>query len=101
MPTNKSPAVIKRLKAFAKEAIAVSDAFSRLGEDDNACDALALANIAMTMAAGLKSGFTPSMYHIYAGPSPHGMDSLLKVALTPAVAEVWLEMATSALSDIS
>jgi hypothetical protein len=91
----------KRLNAFAKEAMLDNAAFSRLGQDDNSYDALALANIAKAMVVGLKAGTTPADYATYAGPSPEGMEDLLEMPLTPEVAEAWLKMATEALSDIS
>ena len=93
--------LINRLKAFAKEAMLDSSAFSRLGEDDNSYDSLALADIAKAMASGLRSGTTPSRYATYAGPSPDGMEELLEQPLTVEVAEAWLQMATEALADIS
>jgi hypothetical protein len=92
--------LIKRLKAFAKEAMLDNAAYSRLGQDDNSYDALALADIAMAMVSGLKTGTTPSDYATYAGPSPDGMDDLLERPLTAEVAEAWLKMATQALEDI-
>ena len=92
--------IIKRLKAFAKEAMLDNAAYTRLGQDDNSYDALALANIAKKMAQGLKEGTTPTDYDTYAGPCPDGMDTLLEVPLTADVAEAWLKMAEVARNDI-
>jgi len=97
MPTND---LTKRLKAFAKEAMLDNAAYTRLGQDDNSYDALALADIAKSMIAGLKAGTTPDDYATYAGPSPEGMQDLLERPLTAEVAEAWLKMATEALADI-
>lgn len=93
--------LIKRLKAFAKEAMKDNEAYSQLGEDDNSYDALALADIAKAMAHGLKTGTTPTDYATYAGPSPEGMSDLLEKPLTAEVAEAWLKMAQFALGNIS
>lgn len=93
--------LIKRLKAFAKEAMLDNAAFSRLGQDDNSYDALALADIAKAMASGLRDGTTPEEYPGYAGPRPEGMDELLEGPLSADVAEAWLAKATEALADIS
>lgn len=93
--------LVKRLKTFAKEAMKDNAAFSRLGQDDNSYDALALADIAKAMVKGLKTGTTPTDYATYAGPSPDGMDDLLEVPLTAEVAEAWLKMAEVARNDIS
>ena len=92
--------LVKRLKTFAKEAMKDNAAFSRLGQDDNSYDALALANIAKKMVVGLQEGTTPTDYDSYAGPSPDGMDDLLEVPLTADVAEAWLKLATQALEDL-
>lgn len=93
--------LIKRLNAFAKEAMEDNKAYTRLGQDDNSYDALALADIAKAMVKGLKTGTTPTDYATYAGPSPDGMDDLLEVPLTAEVAEAWLKMAEVARNDIS
>jgi|SRR5579863_176263 len=98
---NPNADLIKRLKAFAKEAMLDNAAFSRLGQDDNSYDALALADIAKSMVQGLKDGITPTDYATYAGPSPDGMDDLLEKPLTAEVAEAWLKLAAEALADIS
>jgi hypothetical protein len=91
----------KRLTSFAKEAMRDNKAFSRIGQDDNSYDALALADIARLMVMGLEKGITPTDYPTYAGPSPDGMADLLEVPLSTGVAEAWLAMATEALETIA
>ena len=104
--TNPNKDLIKRLKAFAKEAMEDNKAFSRLGQDDNSYDALALADIAKAMAEGLKTGTTPKEYATYAGPQPEGpgetsLDDYLEMPLSAEVAEAWLKLAEVARNDIS
>lgn len=106
MAKNTQSDLIKRLTTFAKEAMKDNAAFSRLGQDDNSYDALALADIAKAMVQGLKDGTTPTDYATYAGPQPEGpgetsMDDYLEMPLTAEVAEAWLKLAEVARNDIS
>jgi hypothetical protein len=94
--------LIKRLKSFAKEAMLDNAAFSRLGQDDNSYDALALAKIARMLVSSLETGITPQphAWPVYAGPSSDGMDELLEQPITADVAEAWLKMAEVALNNL-